>query len=105
VLRTFREWKGGAGRWRAHAHEVVVVASAIWVGEEDVRVGPACRRERAGRAGGAGQRPRPSGGRRRQPNGKVKGSGPVGVEGEAGRDWAEFGAGRELKKKFFSNFN
>jgi hypothetical protein len=29
----------------------------------------------------------------------------AGVEGEAGRGWAESAAGLEFKKKFFSNFN
>jgi hypothetical protein len=51
-------------------------------------------------AGWAGQRPRPSGGWR-WPNGRGKGSGPAGVEGEAGHGWAESGAGAEFKKNSF----
>jgi hypothetical protein len=87
---------------RAHAHEAVVVVSVVRPGEEDDRARPACRRERAGPAG---QRLRRSGGWRWQPNGRGKASGPAEVEGEAGRGWAEFGAGPKFKKKFFSNFN
>jgi hypothetical protein len=34
-----------------------------------------------------------------------KGSGPTELEGEVGRGGVESGAGPELKKKFFSNFN
>jgi hypothetical protein len=87
------------------AHEAVVAALAIWPREEDDRAGLACQQERAGRAGWADQRLRPSGGWWRWPNGRGKGSGPAGLEGEAGRGWAECGAGAEFKKKFFSNFN
>jgi hypothetical protein len=63
--------KGGrreAARMRAH--------------EEDDRAGPACRRERAGRAVFAGQRSWPNGGWRwwRRPNGRGKGSGPAWVK-------------------------
>jgi hypothetical protein len=65
-------------------------------GEED---------DRAGWAGWAGQRLRPSGEWQWRPNGRGNGSGPAGVEGEAGHGWAESGAGPEFKKKFFSNFN
>jgi hypothetical protein len=36
---------------------------------------------------------------------RENGSGPAGVEGEAGRGGAESRAGAEFKKKFFLNFN
>jgi hypothetical protein len=98
VLRPFWEQKGGAGRWRAHAREAMVAASVIRPGEEDDQAGPVCQRERAGRAG---QRPRPSGGWQRRPNRRRKGSGPKGVEGEAGHGWAESGAKPEFKKNSF----
>jgi hypothetical protein len=39
----FRSGRWVPGRWRAHAHEAVVVASAIRLGEEDDRAGPACQ--------------------------------------------------------------
>jgi hypothetical protein len=52
-----------------------------------------------GAAGWADQRPRPRGGWRRRPNGRGKGSGTVGVEGEVGRGWAESIARPEFKKK------
>jgi hypothetical protein len=74
---------------------------AVRPGEEDDRVKPSCRRKRAGQAGWAGQRPRPSGGWRWWPNGRGKVSGPARVEGEAGRSWAESGAGPEFKKNSF----
>jgi hypothetical protein len=105
VLWPFWERKGGRREVvRAHAREAAM-AAAVRTGEEDDQAGPTCQRERAGRAGWAGQRLRPSGGWRRWPNGRGKESGPIRVEGEAGRGWAESGAGPEFKKKFFSNFN
>jgi hypothetical protein len=61
VLRPFWERKGAPGGG-ARAREAVVATSVIWPGEEDDRTGPACRRERAGRTGGAGQGSRPSDG-------------------------------------------
>jgi hypothetical protein len=73
-------------------------------GEEDNRAGSMCQREWAGWAGWAGQRPRSSGEWRRWPNGRGKGSGPAGVEGEVGRGCVQSEAGPEFKKKFFSNF-
>jgi hypothetical protein len=86
---------------RVRAREAMVAASAVRPGEEDDWAGPTCQRERAGRAGWAGQRSRPSGGWWQRPNG----SGPTELEGEVGRGGVESGAGPELKKKFFSNFN
>jgi hypothetical protein len=56
-----------------------------------------------GAAGWVGQWPRPGGRWWRRPNGRGKGSGPAGVEGEAGRGWAEY-VRPEFKKKFLSNF-
>jgi hypothetical protein len=103
VLLSFQERKGSAGRRRTH--EAAVVAAVVRPGKEDDQAGPACQRERAGRAGWNDQRPRPSHGWWRQPNGRGKGSGPARVEGEAGRGWAESGAGPEFKKKLFLNFN
>jgi hypothetical protein len=90
----FRSGRGRREVVRASAREATIVASVVQPGEEDDR-----------RAGKAGQRPRPSGGWQRRPNRRRKGSGPKGVEGEAGHGWAESGAKPEFKKKFFSNFN
>jgi hypothetical protein len=89
----------------ARACEAAVAASVVRPVEEDDRAGPTCRRERAGRAGWAGQRPRSSGGWQQRPNGRGKGSGLAGVDGEAGCGWAVSGARPKFKKKFLSNFN
>jgi hypothetical protein len=69
-----------------------VAAPAGRLGEED---------DRAGRAGWAGQRPRPSGSLAAVAQKKGKESGPAGVEGEVGRGWAKSRVGRELKKILF----
>jgi hypothetical protein len=85
----------GGGAARACAREVAVAVAASRPREEDDRRGSWLGR----------QRRRPSGGWRRWPNGRGKGSGPAVVEGEAGRGWAESRAGAECKKKIFLNFN
>jgi hypothetical protein len=69
-----------------------VAAPAGRLGEED---------DRAGRAGWAGQRLRPSGSLAAVAQKKGKESGPAGVEGEAGRGWAKSRVGREFKKNSF----
>jgi hypothetical protein len=61
----FRSGRGCREVVRASAREATVVASVVQPGEEDDR-----------QAGKADQRPRPSGGWRRQHNGRGKGSGP-----------------------------
>jgi hypothetical protein len=100
VLQSFQERKGASGgSARVHARRWWrPFGPGRKTIERGLRVG-----ERGGRAGWGGQRLRPSGGW--WPNGWGKGSGSARVEGEAGRGWAESGAGTEFKKKFFSNFN
>jgi hypothetical protein len=90
VLQPFRERKGH--QEAARAREVAVVASVDRPREED---------DRAGRAGWAGQRPRPSGGLATGAQKEGKESGPVGVEGEAGRGCAKSGVGPEFKRNSF----
>jgi hypothetical protein len=79
---------GGAPGGGNSAREAVVAAPAGRPEEED---------DRAGRAGWTGQRPRSSGSLAVVAQKEGKESGPAGVEGEAGRDWAESGVGPEFK--------
>jgi hypothetical protein len=88
----FESGRERAPRGGTRAHEAAVATPASRPGEED---------DRAGRAGWAGQRLNPSGGWWQRPKRRGKESGPAGVEGEAGRGWAEFGAGQEFKKNSF----
>jgi hypothetical protein len=88
----FRSGKGRGAVGCACACEASVAAPAGQPGEED---------DRAGRAGWAGQRPRPSGGLAAVAQKKGKESGPAGVEGEAGCGWAESGVGPEFKRNCF----
>jgi hypothetical protein len=83
---------GGAPACGARAPKATVAALAGWPREED---------DRAGWAGWAGQRPRPSGGLAAMTQKEGKESGPAGVEGEAGCGWAESGVGPEFKRNCF----
>jgi hypothetical protein len=59
------------------------------------------RKMRAAWAGWAGQRPRHNAGLAVVAQKEGRGSGPAGVEGEAGRGWGEYGAGPEFKRNSF----
>jgi hypothetical protein len=83
---------GGAPGGGTRTRGVAVVAPASRPGEED---------DRAGRAGWAGQRPRPRGVLAAVAQKEGKESGPAGVEAEAGRGWAESGVGPEFKRNSF----
>jgi hypothetical protein len=85
VLCPFQEWKG-------EGHQEAATCASRRPGEED---------DRAGRTGWAGQRPRPSGGLVVAAQKEGRESGSVGVEGGAGRGWAESGAGPEFKRNSF----
>jgi hypothetical protein len=78
---------GGAPGGRSACE--LVAAPAGRPGEED---------DQAGRAG---RRPRPSGGLVTVAQKEGRESGPVGVEGEAGRGWAESGIRPEFKRNSF----
>jgi hypothetical protein len=79
------------------AREAMVAVTAARHGEEDDRRG--LRVGERGRGGWLG-RPKAKGG----PNGRGKGSGPAGVEGEVDHGWVESVAPK-FKKKFLLNFN
>jgi hypothetical protein len=81
----------GRDRWRSDEGGVLRPFQE-WKGEED---------DRARRAGWAGKRPRPSGSLVVAAQKEGRKSGPVGVEGEEGRGWDEFGAGPEFKRNSF----
>jgi hypothetical protein len=83
---------GGASEGGTRKCEAALAAPAGRPREKD---------DRAGRAGWADQRPRPSGGLVAVAQKEGKESGPAGVEGEAGRGWAKSGVGPEFKRNSF----